>query len=249
MYCARLGAGYILQELFYRGEVYRLDDVVVETGFVRTTPIFFLSPAGQCHEYDAVALRLITNHARRVVAVHARHAEIEEHQFGLRALRGLERLHSVVCARHFMTQHLEHHRETDRRISIVVRNENAMSCCRLLRFVIRFHFAVRLRNDHERQPHDELSALSRPVATHFNTAAVHLHQLTNQRQTNSQPTLRTLDGAIDLHEDVEDVRQLVRRNSDTRVAHSDDDLIALLLRLKPDLASFFTVFRGVVKQV
>src|SRR5262245_19303406 len=97
--------------------------------------------------------------------------------------------------------------------------------------------------------HDKLTPVSRTVAAHFNTTAMHLDQLTDQRQTNSQSALRALKRSINLHEDVEDVWQLVRRNSDTSIAHSDDDLIIRLLGLKPNLTSFFTVLRSVIKQV
>ncbi len=56
--------------------------------------------------------------------------------------------------------------------------------------------------EHYWQPHDELTAPVRSFAERLRRSTVHLNHSLNQRQTDTEPTLRALQGRIDLREHV-----------------------------------------------
>src|SRR5688572_26735365 len=70
-------------------------------------------------------------------------------------------------------------------------------------------------------------AASLAFAARFDRAAVHLHQPLREREADAEAPLRLRVRAIQLHEHVEDLFELVRRNADAVVPYRNDDLIRL----------------------
>ena len=63
--------------------------------------------------------------ARDLVAVHAGHADVEQHDVGLERLDALERGAAAMGQRHFGAQHAQQHREALAAVAAVVDDQDA----------------------------------------------------------------------------------------------------------------------------
>ena len=60
-------------------------------------------------------------------------------------------------------------------------------------------------------------------------AALHFHQSAHERESDSEPAVRTGKRTVDLRERFEDVGDEFRRYADARITHPEHDLVAILL--------------------
>src|SRR6185369_16466459 len=77
-------------------DLQRLDDVLVEAGVARSLPVVRLAPAGDGDQDDAAGGGEGAQAARQVVAVEARHADVEEGDVGAEGPGGGETRQPVV---------------------------------------------------------------------------------------------------------------------------------------------------------
>src|SRR5687767_5834526 len=78
---------------------------------------------------------------------------------------------------------------------------------------------------HSREPDHELTAAVRPVAGRDDGSAVRVDDLPDDRQADAEAVVVVLFGARVLYVQVEDPRQVLRRDSDALVSHRDRDLL------------------------
>ena len=74
--------------------------------------------------------------------------------------------------------------------------------------------SIELRCGHGGQPDGERRSAGVAIAGRVNAAAMHLGEALHQRQADSQPTARAIDGVMRLDEQVEDLRQHLGGNTD-----------------------------------
>jgi hypothetical protein len=78
---------------------------------------------------------------------------------------------------------------------------------------------------------------------------MHLDERPGDRQTQSEAAFRAVERALVLHEQVEDARQQVGRNTDAGIADAERGLVGLCLQAHRDRAAARGVLAGVVEQV
>ena len=71
---------------------------------------------------------------------------------------------------------------------------------------------------------------------------MHLNQSLHERQSNAKATLGAVQSSLCLREKIENARQEVGRNSDTRIPHAQDGFVSFLLKGDPDFSAFAGVF-------
>ena len=103
--------------------------------------------------------------------------------------------------------------------------------------------------DRGRQAEDELAAAARAVAPGLDAPAVHLHQAADEGQADPQPPLGAVERAVDLGEQVEDLREHLGGDADAGVADAEDGVLALAADGQVDPAAVAGVLRGVVQDV
>src|SRR5436190_1502738 len=70
-----------------RGEIDGLHEVMVEAGFAREAAVLVLAPSGDGDEHGIARPRFAAQAPRGIVAVQARHADVEEDDLRLEFLR------------------------------------------------------------------------------------------------------------------------------------------------------------------
>jgi hypothetical protein len=78
---------------------------------------------------------------------------------------------------------------------------------------------------------------------------VELDDALDQRETETQPVLRTRQRSFPPLEWLEDARQQVGIDADTRIANADHEVTALASDVQTDLAGSVAVLRGVHEQI
>ena len=139
-------------------------------------------------------------------------------------LRDLERLHAGV--RHACVVAPEPHdpHQAIGGLNVIIDHQDAQrSPLDLGRFEPWLGF-LRDRHVEPWQADDELATLPYTRAGGGHTPAVHHDQAPHQGQTDAQPALATVQGAIGLGEQVEDARQQIRVDPDAVIPHLDDEL-------------------------
>ncbi len=101
----------------------------------------------------------------------------------------------------------------------------------------------------DRQPHDKFGPGPRPVAAGLDPSAVHLHQAPHEGQPDAQAAFRAVERRLGLSKQVEEVRQELWIDADSRVANLDRHLLPAGLGDQPDDAAALGVFGGIVEEV
>src|SRR5678816_438442 len=70
--------------------IHWLDQMRVETGFSRLLPILFLTPAGQRHDHQTSAPRLLANPATHFIAIDSRQSDVEQNGIRQQSLGSLD---------------------------------------------------------------------------------------------------------------------------------------------------------------
>src|SRR5579862_5677963 len=95
----------------------------------------------------------------------------------------------------------------------------------------------------------ERRAEARPVAHGRDVASMHFHDLTDDRQSEAEATVRTRTGCISLAKRFEHARKEFRVDADARVAHRHLVHRAVPPKRHDDAASWQTELDGVRKQI
>ena len=137
--------------------------------------MFLLTPPRQRHEYDVLPPRLLADLFGEVVTIHSWQSDIEDRDLGLEGRRGAQRLIAIVGGLHLVTEHPQKHRQTVRRIVVIVHHEDSA-----MGFAMRFFRGVAggfLSLGCHRQANRELAAHSWAGTVGRNAAAVQLDEL------------------------------------------------------------------------
>src|SRR6185437_1978014 len=141
-----------------------------------------------------------------------------------------------------MTSELEHHAESLAGVAIVLDEENAprRSC----------EPGARLRGlngrwDDARYLDGERAPPTWPVAGGADAAAMQLDEPTHQSEADAETALSAVEGALALHEGLEDLRQQLGRNAEPIVAHTKHGLAVPGAECHPD----YTARRRVLDRV
>src|SRR5690606_24751920 len=97
--------------------------------------------------------------------------------------------------------------------------------------------------DADGQPDNEPAAAAVPVAEGSDGATVLLDQAPRHGESQTEATLAPVDPARPLDEGIEDARQQIRRDADSRVLADDYDVGARLVHGQLDCAFGFRVLR------
>ncbi len=76
-----------------------------------------------------------------------------------------------------------------------------------------------------------------------------LNEHADKGKTDPKPPVRAIDRAVDLGEQIEDPGQHLRRDPDSCIADSNDDLASGTARADRDATALIGVFGGVVQQI
>ncbi len=101
----------------------------------------------------------------------------------------------------------------------------------------------------ERQPDGEGAALARARALGSDGPAVHFREPPDERKADAEASLRAVEAAPDLGEEIEDFGEHFPRNPDSRVRDAHDDLRAIGVGGELDAPAVGGVFSGVVDQI
>ena len=93
------------------------------------------------------------------------------------------------------------------------------------------------------------AALPEPLALRRDLAAMQLRQLLGQGQPYPQAALGTVEPALALPEEIEDMGEQIRGNADAVVTNTDDGPVVFGLRLELDPATLGRVLGGIVEEV
>src|SRR5262249_732111 len=163
--------------------------MVVKTCVARPSLIFFLPPPSQSHENYPTAPPLFSHGAGSLIAVHFRHANVEQCHIGLEGRCSLYGLHAVVGRLDLVAHHTQHHSEAIGGVAIVVCDQDAELCLATIWLAISSSLRARWGWPlHYGVAHDELTALA-GAAVGLDGAAVQLHQAADQGQTDAQASL------------------------------------------------------------
>ena len=99
------------------------------------------------------------------------------------------------------------------------------------------------------KPDDEVAAEAGAWARGGDRAAVQHHQLAGECQTDAEAAAAPRPRAIGLREQVEHALELLGGDTNTAVAHANDDVATLAAHRQPDFRIGRAVLRGVVEQV
>ena len=133
-------------------------------------------------------------------------------------------------------------------IGVVVDDENALAAlarqpAALARPTLRHDLAD------ARQPHADLGPEPWPLADHVDLPLMQLHEAPNDGEPDAQPALAAIEPAVTLREHLEDVRQELRLDADSVVAHANADAAAVGRDVQLDVAAVGRVLGGVVQHV
>src|SRR6185369_10524589 len=185
-----------LEHLTKTSRLERLRQVPVESRLARALPVVRAAVSRERDDLERDAV-LGAEAFRDLVPVEAWYSDVEEHDLGLEHPGGVERLVAVRRDLDGVAPDLEQHREALRGIGIVLDHENAAGRGASGRGAPIFGHPL-LARGLERQGHGELASTAEPVARRLNPAAVHLDQALDQRESDSEPSLRPRERAVGL---------------------------------------------------
>jgi hypothetical protein len=182
-----------------------LHEVEGEAGLFRALPVLGLTVPGDGHEHHVLAARLRAHAPGDLVAVDPRQADVEKHDLRALALGDGERGLAIVGRRDVVSPQPEQESHALPRVLVVVHDEDAQAVGlpRRRRPPACGRGRPRCR---EREPHHEFAALSRAFAVGGDRPAVQVHEPLHHREPDAQAALGSVEAAIALHEDVEDLR-------------------------------------------
>ena len=76
----------------------------VEPGLATAAAIFVLSPAGNRNQHRTLSTRPLTHSSRDLVAIHARHSDVEKHRIGFEGFAQGQRRGTVVRDSHLAAE-------------------------------------------------------------------------------------------------------------------------------------------------
>src|SRR5579871_1252541 len=104
-----------------------LNQVVVEACLQRTAPIFLLAPTRHGYQYLGLQLGAFVEPAGHGIAVHSRHADVQEHHLWMKRLDDKQGGGSIVGHTNLLPDHSQKHGHAIRRIYVIVHYQNPMT--------------------------------------------------------------------------------------------------------------------------
>ena len=98
---------------------------MVEAGFPRSLPVFFLAPPSQGHEKHVFAPRLVSDAARGLVAVEPGHSEVHQHDPWPEFTRQVDRGKTIVRDSRLVSHGFEQNGQHRGGVFVVVDNQDA----------------------------------------------------------------------------------------------------------------------------
>jgi hypothetical protein len=223
------------------------DEEKINTRLARPLLVPILPPPGQRDQDDRGRPRLPTQLRRDLIAVEARHPDIEQNRVGPVSFGRAQRRPTVVGNLGLVSHQLEHHAQRHCRIMIIVHHEDA---ARRRRTLTGGQASVCGGARHEAWQRDhELAAATLPVTMRFDRAAMHPDQPFGDGQSESKPGLAGVTALTNLREHLEHPGQHLVRHADAVVTDSDHRVIVSGRDPDRDAAARRGVLRGIVEQV
>ena len=211
-----------------RADVGGLAEVVVEAGGTRALLVLYLAPAGDGDQHGLAVARVQSQPPRDFVAVHSRHADVEQHGIGAKPRHRIERVLPAEFDLVLDAEQLQHHAHGLGRVDVVIDHQHAQANDGAGAAAVSTRAGggrlLRLARG-QRQAHHELRALAEAFAVRRDRAAVHLDQAAHQGQSNAESVLRAVRLATALRKQLEHVRQHFRLDADAAVAHRHHDVV------------------------
>ena len=229
-----IGAGRDGVELaVQRLGIHGLDQVAREPGLLRLRPVLGKAVTGERHQPHVAAHGMAADAAREFVAVHAaRQADVDEgHVERHRRPSSASAFSAFAASRTWWPCARNTARYISRESWLSSTSSTRRDSKRALRAVAvqaaprRWRRAELGRGD-ARQAHRERRAAAIAVAGGMHAAAVHFGQPLHQREADAQAAARAVDGVVRLHEQIEDLRQHLRRDADALVDHAHHGIVA-----------------------
>src|SRR5215468_54185 len=165
----------------------------------------------------------------------------------------LNRLHAVVDDLDLVPVLAQEHAKGIGPVEVVVRDEDAVSMWRLGGGGRRRGNTADLlpRPERRGQVNYELRALTSPRAVHLHRASVKPHEMLHEGETDPQSARGAIERGVDLHESVEDLREVLGRDANPVIPDADDGLSIAprLVHAQPDVAVRRGKLRGIAQQV
>src|SRR5579885_500764 len=121
-----LGRRDFREQLVERFRLDGLGEVVVEAGLRGELLVPFLPPAGEGNDRHLGFARTFANPTGRLVAVHLRQADIEQHDLRMKYARRLDCLESAGRELNLVAQTRQEQAQALRRVNVVVDHQNPM---------------------------------------------------------------------------------------------------------------------------
>lgn len=88
--------------------------MVIKPHLFGATPVFILTPPGQCNQQNILALELTSDHPRRFIAIHPRHPDIRQNRMRQKLASNFNRLFAIIgnayivsLQSHNLAQHID----------------------------------------------------------------------------------------------------------------------------------------------
>ena len=120
----RPALGHSRQQTLDVGHPGGLGQVMIEAGAARAGAVVLRAPARQGHQHRLPRFRLPAQFARDLVAVLARHADVQEHDLGPEVVRGAQGLVAVVGHARRVALHFQQRRQALGRVHVVVHHQH-----------------------------------------------------------------------------------------------------------------------------
>src|SRR5215472_4943488 len=154
------------------------------------------------------------------MTVHLRQPNVEEHDFGLQLLRCTEGAARTICRGDVVTLKLQHHGEGIRSVLVVIDYQDSARWRRGGRIL-----AIGCTGGlHRGQVHCHSRSPTYPGAVRAYGSAVQVDELLHHGEPDAEASLRAIQGAPTLYEEIKHARQQVGRNPAAAVADRNRDI-------------------------
>jgi hypothetical protein len=194
--------------------------MAVEARGLGAALVAVLAPPRQCGQQQRPAALPLADAARGFQPVHARHAQVEQHDFGIGLGQLVQGILPVAGRPHAVAHGPQQFGQRVSGIGVVVCDEHAPAA--LLHAGRRQRGGERCRClgcGGQRQAHGERASPADAGAVRLHAAAVQLQQPAHQGQADAQAAAGVALVRAHLGEQVEHLRQFVRRYADAAVGH------------------------------
>src|SRR5262249_11174909 len=202
--------------------------MVIEPGFAASLPVEILAITRGRDDDDILEPRQPADRTRCLVTGHAREPDVENDDVGMKLRGRVHGIGPVECETYVVPLERQRDLEHVRRVDVVVHDEASQATRRRGGSVARRRWALRSTGGLPGQPDDKLAASTAALAVRLAVPAMELGDPADERQAEPEPALRTVERAIVLREQIEDVGKQTWRDAAAGVCDSGHDLLRFL---------------------